>query len=169
MDITQVLKQEHDKVNALFMQVKQMGSNGSDVQQKEALFLQIMQELTIHTLGEEQLVYPRLEQDGELKPMAAEARDEHAEAKQMLLDISNMDASSPDWDQKFESLVEAIKHHVEEEENEVFPKMKEKFESAELAAMAQSYIEFKDQQVAELEDKPSSARRSSSSEAEASL
>ena len=64
--------------------------------------------------------------------MIAEALEEHQEAKSLLDELEELRADDHDFGSKLQQLMEAVEHHVEEEEGEMFPKIQEVFDEHEL-------------------------------------
>ncbi|HVM41270.1 MAG TPA: hemerythrin domain-containing protein [Acidimicrobiia bacterium] len=114
-DAAQILMQDHRTVEQLF--------DRYEAERDPDLVTQITSALQEHTQIEEELLYPELR--GQVSAdMAAEAEDEHAEAKELIAQIQ----SSDDDDEVYELMSElrqSVDHHVEEEENEIFPAMEE--------------------------------------------
>jgi len=127
-DISQIvtmLEDDHSKVDKLFKRYEKM----KDAEDKARFTLaeQICAMLRVHTTIEEQLVYPPSRDVlGEDDDMIDEAEVEHASAKQLIADIARMETGDPMFDAKVKVLGEYINHHVEEEEDEMFPKLKKK-------------------------------------------
>jgi hypothetical protein len=110
-DAIALLKEDHRKVEDLFEQFEKARGDG----RKEKLALQICQELTIHTIIEEEIFYPALEgkvDDDLLK----ESFVEHDAAKALIAEIEAGEPSDDFFDAKVKVLQEQIEHHVEEEE-----------------------------------------------------
>jgi hemerythrin-like domain-containing protein len=128
MNALDLLKEDHDKVAELFDQVKET----EDEQEHLKLFAKIKTELEIHTHIEETIFYPRLQQDEELKDMVLEALEEHKQAKTLLREISALAEGSEKLDAKLKVLMEDVEHHVDEEENEMFPKVEDTLSDDEL-------------------------------------
>lgn len=120
MDALELLRNDHDKVNQLFMQFERGGGS----QDFQMLFNQLYQELTIHTTIEEQIFYPAVRNNPETAGLVQQAYQEHGEAKQLLTEIAGLDNTSTDWGQKMTQLMRAIQHHVQEEEGELFVKVR---------------------------------------------
>jgi hemerythrin superfamily protein len=113
MDVTELLQQDHRKVEALFTQYEST--------QDDATVDQICQELEIHTTVEEEIVYPRLaEIDADLEEHAEE---EHAQAKELITQLRDSPADPAGL---VEQLKTAVQHHVQEEETKAFPAMRER-------------------------------------------
>jgi hemerythrin superfamily protein len=91
--------------------------------------------LEIHAHIEETVFYPALEEHEELKQMVAEALEGHEEVKTLLAEIEDLGSESYDFGAKLQELMEAVEHHVSEEEGEMFPKVRDVFEESELAQL----------------------------------
>jgi hemerythrin superfamily protein len=128
MNALQVLEQDHQKVKGLFQQAK----NATDQGKLKELFDKIDTELEIHTHIEETVFYPAIEEHEEFKDMVAEALEEHQEAKTMLDELEELGSDSHDFGSKLQGLMEAVEHHVQEEEGQMFPKIREVFDEDEL-------------------------------------
>jgi hemerythrin superfamily protein len=128
MNALEVLKQDHQKVKGLF----QAATQATDQTKRKDLFNQIDTELEIHAHIEETVFYPAIEDLEELKDMVAEALEEHQEAKKLLDGLEQLGAESHDFGSKLQQLIEAVEHHVQEEEGEMFPKIRELFDEDEL-------------------------------------
>jgi hemerythrin superfamily protein len=115
MDLWQAIKQDHRKVDQLFQEI------GDGTGDKSQLFLQIKQELTAHTEGEEQAVYPVLRQHTETKDLVQHSLKEHKEVDQLLHQLQQIPKGDSQWAQKLQELKDAVKHHVQEEEQKVIP------------------------------------------------
>ena len=133
MNALAVLKQDHQKVKDLFQEV----SKGSDPNRRKELFDKIDTELEIHSHIEETIFYPILEQHEELSDMVAEAREEHQEAKSMLEELEDLGSDSDDFGSKLQGLMEAVEHHVQDEEGQMFPKVREVFDESQLEQLGQ--------------------------------
>jgi hemerythrin superfamily protein len=128
MNALEVLKEDHQKVKGLFQEVRQ----ATDQAKRKELFNKIDTELEIHAHIEETVFYPAIEEHEEFKDMVAEALKEHQEAETLLDELEGFETESPDFGSKLEELIEAVEHHVKEEEGEMFPKIREVFDEDEL-------------------------------------
>lgn len=118
MDAFELLKTDHAKVSSIFKQIEAT----TDTPTRKQLFTQVKQELDVHTHIEETILYPVLKQAAETREITEEAYEEHQEAKDLLAELSATPVDSEEWGDLIVELKEAIEHHVEEEENEMFPK-----------------------------------------------
>lgn len=133
MNILELLKQDHATVAGLFAQVEAT----EDQKKHQQLFEKIKAELEAHTHIEETILYPALEQHAELKDITLEAYEEHRQVKTLLKEITALSAGSKRFDAKLKVMGENVKHHVEEEENEMFPKIRKIYDSAKLDQLGQ--------------------------------
>jgi hemerythrin superfamily protein len=121
MDPFELLISDHRKVSELFEQIE----NDDDLSIQENTFARIKQELTVHAEIEETYLYPLVRQYEETEEMTDEALEEHQEVKQLLMELDEISPTHEDWEDMIQELKDAVEHHVEEEENELFPKTKE--------------------------------------------
>ncbi len=118
-----MLADDHKKVKKLFKDFDKLKEKG-DAADKEALVEQICAELTVHAEIEEEVFYPAARDAIDDDDMMNEAEVEHASAKDLIEQLQAMDSSDPTYDAKVTVLGEYVNHHVEEEEKEMFPKVK---------------------------------------------
>jgi hemerythrin superfamily protein len=156
-DAIALLKQDHRAVEALFDEFED-----ADESEQSELATRICQMLTVHTQIEEELLYPQAKEafDEEEDEMVYEAEIEHGSAKEL---IAKIEAGTPE-DPEFKPLVtvlgEYVKHHVKEEEKEMFPALKEtELDLKELGSqLAQRKMQLMEQMGIEAEE-PSASRR----------
>jgi hemerythrin-like domain-containing protein len=122
-DAIALLKADHAKVTAMFQQYDKLGDRAQA--KKLDLCRRICNELKVHTQIEEEIFYPATREAlPKEDDLLDEAQVEHDGAKQL---IAQLDAMQPDedlFDAKVTVLGEYIKHHVKEEQNEMFPKVR---------------------------------------------
>jgi hemerythrin superfamily protein len=128
MDALELLKQDHQAVKDLFDQI----DDAEDGKQRKKLFDQIDTQLNIHAHIEETVFYPEMQKIAELKDMVEEALQEHQEVKTLLEEIEGRDPESDQFIASVEELMENVEHHVAEEEDEMFPKVRERCDQATL-------------------------------------
>ena len=115
-DFVTLLTEDHRRVEQLFKQFDETG----DVEVAKQIFL----ELSVHATIEEELVYGLYSSKVDNKG-AAEARAEHQEAKDLILALEGMEPGSDEFVTTMTKLKTSVLHHVDEEENQMFPKMLE--------------------------------------------
>jgi hemerythrin superfamily protein len=133
MNALEFLKEDHQKVKRLFQEMRKI----SDRSKQKEIFDKIDTELEMHTHIEETVFYPAIEEQEELKDMVAEALEEHHQAKELLEQLEKLRADDHDFGSQLQQLIEAVEHHVEEEEGEMFPKIREVFDEDELEQLGE--------------------------------
>ncbi|HEY4371328.1 MAG TPA: hemerythrin domain-containing protein [Burkholderiales bacterium] len=145
-DAIALLRADHKLVTELFGKFDKMKGDGP---QKKALVERICNELTVHTKIEEEIFYPAARpaiKDGD---MMDEALVEHNGAKQLIAQLRNLQPGEDMYDAKVTVLSEYIKHHVKEEQNEMFPKVKKT--KLDLKALGQEMMARKQALMANIE------------------
>ena len=139
-DVTELLHQDHQKVQELFFQFSKAEEN----KEKEALVKEILTELHIHATIEEEIVYPGIEEEVEEgDELVGEAETEHKVVKFLMAELSHMTAANPKFDANVTVLCELVVHHLREEEKEMFKKLRES--GADLEELAEQVLERKAQ------------------------
>ena len=137
MDALAMLKSDHDTVRELFTRFRDAAQDG-DVDRMASLQGEIFDELNIHTAIEEEVFYPEAEQaGGEAKELVAEGVEEHHVVDVLMAEIADLKPSDDAWKAKMTVLVENVEHHAEEEEDDLFPRLREAFGDERLADMGQ--------------------------------
>jgi hemerythrin superfamily protein len=121
-DATSILIEDHNKINRLFAEFRQIKDQAND-NVKQTLVELVCTELVIHAQVEEEFLYPALREalDGTELDLLDEAEVEHALAKQLISDLESMQPHDVLYDAKFTVLGEYVRHHIEEEQNKIFP------------------------------------------------
>ena len=115
-----MLKADHDKVKKLFDKFEQ--ANGSE---KQEIAAEAHKELKVHATAEEQVFYPALRQEmNDEDGLMDEADEEHHVAKFLIAELEQMEGDEDHWEAKFTVLAENVRHHIKEEESEIFPEAK---------------------------------------------
>ena len=146
MEATKLLMQQHEEVKGLFKQFEAAEEDPA----KQELFERIADDFAAHGEIEEKIFYPAV-YVGKLKDKLQEAVEEHLAAKRVVADLLDMEPSDEQFDAKMKVLKELIEHHVEEEEGELFPLVRQNFAREELDALGEQM----EQMFAQLqEDEP---------------
>jgi len=119
-DAVAMLKADHKKVSELFEQFEKSRS----ASKKKALVAEICMELTVHTQLEEEIFYPAVKAALRDKELVPEATVEHASVKALISQVQDAEPGGEEYDAKVKVMSEYVKHHVKEEQNEMFPKAK---------------------------------------------
>jgi hemerythrin superfamily protein len=142
MDAITLLKKDHRTVGVLFRKYEAAGKNA--IHEKQSLADQIIKELSVHTSIEEQLFYPAVRELSEsFNEKVLEALEEHHGAKATLAELRNMTPEDERFDPKMTVLIESVRHHVEEEEKDLFPKVRKAMNREALLALGEGLEEAK--------------------------
>lgn len=127
MDIIELLTDDHNEVDDLFTRY----SEADDAAERDEIGRQVVHELSVHAAVEEQFVYPLVRVKLNRGGLAADhAIEEHAEVKQLLADLEKAEAGSAEHASLMDKVASSVRHHVEEEENEVFPQLRDATDAA---------------------------------------
>jgi len=118
-DAVGLLTGDHERVSDLFD-----AFDDASTGDKTALARQICQELKIHAQIEEEIFYPAAREAIDEEDLVDDAIEEHAEAKQLIAQIEAVGSRGDELEELVQQLREAIEHHVEEEEAELFPQVR---------------------------------------------
>ncbi|TFW17183.1 hemerythrin domain-containing protein [Duganella callida] len=121
-DAITLLTEDHEQVKSLFEQYEQLGDRANV--SKHKLAMQICEELIRHTMIEEEIFYPAVRKAIKDDDIMDESLVEHASAKDLIAQIQEMEPTDDLFDAKVKVLSEMIDHHVEEEETDMFPKVR---------------------------------------------
>ena len=119
-DAIAMLKADHTAVSAMFAEYEKTRS----VPKKKALVAEICTALSVHAQIEEEIFYPAVKAALKDKLLVPEATVEHTSVKDLIAQIEGLEPDGEMYDAKVKVLSEYVKHHVKEEQNEMFPKAK---------------------------------------------
>ncbi|MBX3300686.1 MAG: hemerythrin domain-containing protein [Nitrospira sp.] len=112
----ELLKEDHREVEQLFTSFEE-----ADGRSRQGIADKVLKALEIHTKIEESLVYPAIREATGEEDMVDEANEEHHVVGLLIKELHKMKASAKGYKTKFKVLSELVKHHIEEEEKEMFP------------------------------------------------
>ena len=166
----EMLMADHRKVEDLF--VRYEAAKDADDDSRKDIAATLCNEITIHAAIEEEIFYPWLREtlDDDDMEMVEEAEVEHAGAKDLIAQIEDAPAVDAVFDARVKVLSEYIKHHVKEEENEIFPSVAGEREALDKLGqqMEARKGDLKDELGIEDEGKPTPARKPGNGAAAAS-
>jgi hemerythrin-like domain-containing protein len=139
MKATDLLKKQHREVEKLFKEVE----GAEDARTRRRLLDEIGEKLKLHTSIEENIFYPAVKEieTKKAEEMVLEAFEEHHVVDLVLAELPKVDPEAETFEAKMTVLKELVEHHVEEEEDEMFPMAEKKFgreKSQELAAQMEA-------------------------------
>ena len=123
-DAIVLLKNDHKEMRRLFRDFEKAGEDATAT--KGRLGKKIIEELTVHTYIENEVMYPEVRTLlPDLEDDILESYEEHHVADVLVMELHAMDADAERFDAKMTVLMENVKHHMEEEEDDCFPKVRE--------------------------------------------
>ena len=150
MNVLKLLKKDHSTVQSLFGKFDRTGKSAHD--RKNELFAKIRRELQLHSRAEEEIFYPALKAlNGQGRLLVSEALKEHKDVDELLTQISRLKPTDKNFDEKMETLIENVDHHIEEEEGEIFQFAEENCSADQLEELGRQMDDRKktlDQQMA---------------------
>ncbi|MEJ7585179.1 MAG: hemerythrin domain-containing protein [Acidimicrobiales bacterium] len=124
MDAIRMLKDDHKTVEQLFKRFEKAGDRA--LVEKREIVDRIVEELSVHAAIEEQLFYPVVRATvPDTEDIALESLEEHHIVKWVLSELDKMSPEDERFDAKVTVLIENVRHHVEEEEDEFFPMVRD--------------------------------------------
>ena len=119
-DATALLRADHKLVSGLFAEYEKARS----FSRKKQLVSRLCAELTLHAQVEEEIFYPAVKPALKDTELVLEAAVEHATLKELIAQVEGVKPQGEMFGAKIKVLSEYVKHHVKEEQNEMFPKAK---------------------------------------------
>ena len=143
-DVIGVLEHDHREVEDMFAELETLrGASTEEARsRRKELTEQVTIELVRHSVAEEVLVYPQVE-DKVSAEEVEHARKEHAEAEETLHRLEKLDPDDPAFDDELATLMEEIRHHIEDEEGEMFAHMRQVMDADELEKLGGRVEAFK--------------------------
>jgi iron-sulfur cluster repair protein YtfE (RIC family) len=143
-DVIEVLEHDHREVEEMFGELERLrgATSDEDRQRRKDLADQVTIELVRHSVAEEVIVYPAVE-DRVGAEEVEHAREEHAEAEETLHRLEKVDADEPGFDDELATLMHEIRHHIEDEEGGMFAHMRQRVPQDELRRLGSRVEAFK--------------------------
>lgn len=152
--IFQDLKADHDRHRAM---LEELGNAPGE--RRAALFEDLRKELMAHAAAEEESLYATMLGCPDLRDEARHSVSEHKEVDDYLGELMELDAASSEWTETFEKMRHRYLHHIDEEEEDMFPEAAETLSEEAEARIARI---FEDRKPKELqlaaEEKPGDER-----------
>ncbi|HUD28710.1 MAG TPA: hemerythrin domain-containing protein [Novosphingobium sp.] len=138
------LKADHDKHREM---LEQLGETKGDSEERRALFESLRKELQAHAAAEEESLYAAMLGNPELRDEARHSVSEHKEIDDYLGELVETDMSSSAWLTKFKEMRHRYLHHIDEEEEEMFPSADETLSDKTEAKLAAVFEERKPKEL----------------------
>tara|TARA_Y100000815_G_scaffold242632_1_gene239665 strand:- start:1124 stop:1606 length:483 start_codon:yes stop_codon:yes gene_type:complete len=130
------LKEDHDRQRKL---LDQLAETHGDSEERRSLFETLRLELQAHAAAEEESLYATMLADPDLRDDARHSVSEHKEIDDFLGELVEMDMSSSGWLTKFKEMKHRYEHHIDEEEEEMFPEAAKKLSDKTEAELARIF------------------------------
>ena len=149
-DVVELIKTDHREVERLFGLLK------NNVETR-TLYVPVLAALLIaHSRAEESEVYPVARTEAEEAEEVAHSQAEHAEAEELLVQLCEAPVDSPEFDSLLQQVVDAVTHHVQEEEEKVLPGMQQRLSATRRAELADAFTTAR---MEHLGDRPGQAKK----------
>lgn len=142
-DAIVLLKNDHKEIRKLFRDFRGAGAGAAE--EKGSIVGKILEALTVHTYIENEGMYPRVrELVPDLEDDILESYEEHHVADLLVGEVAAMEPDNERFDAKTTVLIENVEHHIEEEEQEWFPKVRAKLGRNQLQEIGARLLELKE-------------------------
>ncbi|CCH15629.1 hemerythrin domain-containing protein [Micromonospora lupini] len=140
-DVVDILVADHREVETLFVELE---TRQGTPEHRRQLADVVIAELVRHAVAEEAYVYPTARKalpDGD--QIAEHEIEEHSDAERTMKDLESVDPSDPRFDELLAHLTSTIRHHVKDEESDLFPRLRAAAAREELVELAAKVTAFK--------------------------
>jgi len=145
-DVVDLIMQDHREVERMFDELK------SSPEKRAGLLPVLVTLLTAHSRAEEAEVYPVARDEAGIADDVEHSQEEHLLADQLLARLAGTDPESPEFDEVLSEVVEAVTHHVGEEESKVLPGMRKGLSSERLQELAGAFGQSRAEHLGESPD-----------------
>lgn len=149
--IYQDLKRDHDKQRKM---LKELAELKGDSKKRKSLFETFRLEVQSHAAAEEESLYATMLGEPDLRDDARHSVSEHKEVDDLLGEMMDLDFASDEWEAKFFHMRHRYEHHIDEEEEDMFPAAAKELDDATEERLAEVYEERKPAELAIAKDNP---------------
>ena len=136
MDAIELLKEDHQRVEKIFSAMEKK-------ENRQKMFPELDRELSVHAEIEEKIFYPATKEAEPTRDLVLESIEEHKQIKLVLADLEQTDMTTDVWGAALKVLEEDVMHHVGEEENELFPRVRKVLSKEQLQDLGARMEELK--------------------------
>ncbi|WP_270889495.1 hemerythrin domain-containing protein [Pedococcus sp. 5OH_020] len=141
-DAIVILRDDHKKVRALFREFENKKTTEA---RKGTIVRQVIEQLTMHTYIENEVMYPEVRRLlPELEEDVLESYEEHHVADVLVMELSTMGPGDERFQAKTTVLIENVRHHMDEEESDWFPKVREGLSRTQLRELGEQLLAAKE-------------------------
>jgi hemerythrin superfamily protein len=143
VDALTLLKKDHDEVKKMLKDLD--ATSDRAIKTRQNLFARLKFSLTVHEQMEEAVLYPALKEHAETKDIVLEAYEEHDVVDTILGELEQTPFDDETWHAKLTVMRENLLHHIQEEEDEMFGKVRRLFDEAALESLGEQMRTIKAQ------------------------
>ena len=141
-DAIVILREDHKQVRALFREFQKAGTTDA---RKGAIVSKVIELLTVHTYIENEVMYPAVRRElPQLEDDVLESYEEHHVADVLIMELSMLKPSDERFQAKTTVLIENVTHHIEEEESDWFPKVRDGLSRTRLRELGEELLAAKE-------------------------
>ena len=148
MDAIELLEKDHTTIRTLFSNIEKT----QDSEELEENFTKLAKLLKLHARSEELVLYPQASTCTGTEDIIEHGWNDHHRGDEMILEIKSLASDRPEFKQKVSELQEFMENHLIEEENELFPKVRECLSPEERQELASQLTETKSELVEKVVD-----------------
>ncbi len=145
------LKADHDRQRKLLEQVGGMKGDGGE---RQALYEQLRLEISAHAAAEEESLYATMLADPDLRDDARHSVSEHKEVDDFFGDLAGLKFGGEAWERTYREMRHRYEHHIDEEEEEMFPAAAEALSDAEAERLGKLFEKRKPKELERAEASP---------------
>lgn len=145
------LKRDHDKQRGMLKELAELKGGGGE---RQELFEAFRLEVQSHAAAEEESLYATMLGNSDLRDDARHSVSEHKEVDDLIGELLGLDFASDEWESKFFHMRHRYEHHIDEEEQDMFPAADEKLDAGTEAELAGIYEERKPEELKIARDNP---------------
>jgi hemerythrin superfamily protein len=143
-DIFSILKSDHDLHREMLAKISE---KSGDSPERRDLFEAFRIEVTAHAAAEEQSLYATMLADPDLQEDGRHSVAEHKELDDLLGELQKIDMGADAWVEKFNEMRHRYEHHIEEEEDEMFPAAEQEFTKAQASELGAKFDRRKPEEI----------------------
>ena len=148
LNVIDLITEDHREVEGLFQRIES-GVESGDEEDVQGLVEQVADLLVAHSKAESAVVYPAIEEATDEDEEIKDSRAEHEHIEGMLQEIRAMEPGSPGFDGLLAALTAEVRHHVEEEEQEILPAFRESAGADRLEELGERFLAAKQEALGE--------------------
>lgn len=142
MDILELLKKDHDLVNALLQEIINTGD--ADQEKQKQTLEKVKKEIFLHNKSEEETFYNYLVNHLRENEMIDDSYDDHEKVEKLLEEINAFTPGDDEWLDKIREIKDNFTEHRQKEEQDIFEVAKKYFQDGDRKTMAENFLESKE-------------------------